>query len=157
MTPRSHSRAVIDAMVAALESIHTDDGDSFSPTVVQRWDADRAVEGPAPVIGIRRLSNPRERDQGSGWLNTLTVEVQVILETGEHISSAGDEVIEEAEEDVWRALRAMDWDTLRAEFRSFQATSLRDIDEEHPVDGFRAVVTVEWKIAWDDPDVAIDQ
>lgn len=154
---RAHSRSVIDAMIAALDGIHTDNGDSFTPTIVQRWDADRSIEGTLPAIGVRRLSNPRDRDQGSGWLNTLSVEIQVGLYTGEEVENAGDEVIEEAEEDVWRALRAMDWDNLRAEFRGFQATTLRDIDEDHPVEGFRAVVTVEWKIAYDDPDVVIDQ
>ena len=153
---RSHSRTVIDAIITALKAITTTGSDSFTPASVQRHDEDRAVEGPTPAILVRRLGPPRFRNDGSGWLVTLTVDVQVALYTGPDTEDTSDEIIEEAEEDVFRALVAMDWQTLRAEFSGFTPTSFREIDEDHPVSGFRANVEIQYKVAYDDPGTIID-
>ena len=153
---RAHSKTVIDAIITALKAITTDRSDSFTPISVQRHDDDRANEGPVPTILVRRTGTPKNRDAGSGWLVTLGVELQVALYTGPETDTTSDEIIEEAEEDVFRALVAMDWQTLRAEFAGFTPTSFRDIDEEHPVSGFLANVGVEYKVAYDDPGTIID-
>ena len=152
---RSHSRTVIDAIITALNAIATGSGDSFTPASVTRHDEDSSVEGPAKSILVRRTGTPRFRDEGSGWLVTLSVDIQVILYTGPSVPDASDEVIEEAEEDVWRSIRAMDWQTLNAEFRTFTPTTFRDIDDEHPVSGFIASVDVEYKVAFNDPSTII--
>lgn len=153
---RSHSRTVIDAMITALGNISSMKMDSFTPISVQRHDDDRTVEGPAPAILVARSGPPRFRDDGSGWLVTLVISVQVALYTGPETDTTSDEIIEEAEEDVFRALVAMDWQTLRAEFAGFTPTSFRDIDEDHPVSGFRANVEVQYKVGYDDPGTIIN-
>lgn len=153
---RAHSKTVINAMITALKAIATDRGDSFTPMAVQRHDDDRTVEGPLPSILVRRAGPPRFRDAGSGWLVTLSIFVEVAVYTGPETDTTSDEIIEEAEEDVFRALVAMDWQTLRAEFAGFTPTSFRDIDEDHPVSGFRASVDIQYKVGYDDPGVIID-
>lgn len=153
---RAHSKTVIDAMITALKAIDSSASDSFTPTAVQRHDDDRTVEGPTPSILVRKTGTTRFRNDGSVFLVTLSVELQVALYTGPDTDTASDEIIEEAEEDVWRALHGMDWTTLKAEFASFTPVSFRDIDEDHPVSGFRVDVEVQYKVAYDNPATIIE-
>jgi hypothetical protein len=153
---RSHSRTVIDAMITALRAIATTSGDSFTPAVVQRRDDDRSVEGAAESILVWVQAMSRRLDGASIWLVDLSVVIRVVLFTGPSTADASDEIIEEAAEDVWRALNAMDLSALPAHLESFTSTSFQELDDEHPVAGFDAVVEVRYEIDFNNPDTVLD-
>ena len=149
---RAHSTTIIDAIIAALRAIDSSGNDSFTPSIVQRHDEDRSVEGPPWSIIVRRTGEQRTRSrESSDWPITLQVEIDVNVDTGPDSALPSDESIAEASEDVFRALNAMDWVTLRAEFTSFIPTTFRDEDPEHPVAGFVAAVEIEYAVGYEDP------
>lgn len=154
---RSVSFTVIDAIITALEAIDGSGSDSFTPSIVQRHDEDRSVEGSPASIIVRRTGTARGReDSGSGWIVDLGIEIDCNVYSGEESDVTSDELIEEAEEDVFRALVAMDWETLQANLSLFNSITFREEDPEHPVAGFTATVEVQYKVAYDSPGTIID-
>lgn len=154
---RAHSFSVIDAVITALRAIDANGSDSFTPTIVQRHDEDRSVEAVPGAIIVRRSGTTRGREaSGSGWLIDLTIEILCNVFTGEDSDSSSDQAIEEAEEDVWRSLVGVDWDTVQAELSNFNALSFRDEDPLNPLVGFVATVEIGYKVAYDSPGTVIN-
>lgn len=153
---RAHSRTIIDKVITALRAIHTDSGDSFVPSIVQRHDEDRSVEAAPYSILVRKVSNPRVRNDGSLWVTNLGLEILCNVYSGEELLSASDELIEEAEEDVFRALAyVVDWDTLNAELRSFVPETFREEHADIAIAGFMATIDVEYRVAYDNPNTIL--
>lgn len=158
--PRSPLRRLLDAMIAEFKKIHTDRGDSFTPVSVQRMDRNRASEGQSPSILISTLTDEKSRgedsDTSSPWIRTATVLVRVYLLTAGDLESASDEQIDEAQEDIFRAMLNLDWETLQMDFMSMSAEDFTEIEEEPGTrDGFMATITVDHKTAYDNPDVTV--
>ena len=154
---RAHTKTVIDAMIVALRAIDGSGVDSFTPSIVQRHDEERSVEGPPHSIIVRRSGSARGRESGgSGWLTSSFVEIDCNVYSGAESDVPTDEAIEGAEEDVFRAIVDMDWDTLFAEFADFKSDTFRDQDPEHPAAGFTATVEVQYKVAYDSPGTIIN-
>ncbi len=154
---RAHTKTVIDAMIVALRAIDENGVDSFTPSSVQRHDEDLIVEGPPGSIIISRVSSNRGRDVGGhGWDITTEIEIDCNVFTSGLSAVPSDEAIEEAEEDVWRALVAVDWESLSAEFANFSALTFREEDPENPAAGFVATVEVQYTLAFDSPGTIIN-
>ncbi len=154
---RAHTKTVIDAMIVALRAIDGSGADSFTPSIVQRHDEERSVESPPNSIIVSRIGATRGREEsGSGWSVSSFIEIECNVYSGAESDVPTDEAIEEAEEDVFRALVSVDWDTIFAEFADFKSETFREQDPEHPAAGFTATVEVQFKVAYDSPGIIID-
>ena len=151
---RAHTKTIIDAMITALQAISPASSDSFTPSIVQRHDEDRTVEGPGWSLIVRRSGASRVREENTAdWPMTVDIEIVCNVLTTSDSDVPSDEAIEEAEEDIFRAVNAMDWETLRAEFTSFSSVTNREEDAEHPFAGFTATVEVQFSVGYTDPSV----
>lgn len=142
-----HAETLIDAIVTALGSISTGNGNTFTPQVVARWDRYTATKGPIPNILVKRRRVIRDREeQGGGWRCDLEVDIWISILADTDGTPPTDAAESDAAFDIEKALNGMDWQALEANLARLESRSYFEEDENEPDDGIVVSAVVQYKV-----------
>lgn len=145
-----HSKAVVDAIVTALQGITILAGTKSAPTGVYRFDRERDENAALPLL---RVIRGQEDHQDSGGEKVITsgivaVSLPVMIKLLSYRDTASsetyDEVVEEDVGTVLQALYAMDWEGLRVNPFPVAWQTLAEEAEEEVDHGAVIRLTPRW-------------
>lgn len=145
-------------MVTALAAISTGSGDSFTPTVAERFDRYNSTKGPLPNIKVWRSNYRMGREEtGTGtWKCDLFVDVELLVEADKSGTTPTDKQVNLAYSDVVKAVSAMDWETLLAFLAAVDSTPLIQENEEDPDDGIIITFQIQYQLQFGDLTNSVD-
>lgn len=147
-----HSDVIVEAILGACQAIHTDNGDSFTPVIVQRFDRENQqfLDLPAIQIYILRVRHNREESGGGNWRVTLQLRIDAVLDASD------DQSMDRARADIGMAIANLDWEALEANLSDIDAFPFHEEDVKEPENGIALLVTVQYKVEYSDFSLSVD-
>lgn len=138
-----HSETIIAAILAQLQEINGGNGYYTTPARVQRYDRTEEERMERPWITLIKVSEGKVL-RGNAWDCTLVLAIEGAISDEEDETEDTDFLVACLQDDIERALAAVDWEEIRAKLEQIDASNVIDMDPNDPEDGPRVTVRINY-------------
>lgn len=136
---------IIAAVLLKLQAISGGEGYYSAPARIQRYDRADEARNERPWITLRKVGEGKIL-RGNSWDVTLTLDIEAAI-SAEEDSIDGvdtDVLVGQLQDDIERAIMAVDWEAIRAKIEQIDITNILDEDANDPEDGLRARLRINY-------------
>lgn len=144
MVADPHVELIITAVFEALEGISVEAGYYSTPTNVQRYD--RLDIGRSGGSILLSKANETKALIGNIWQCELNLEIEATIQAQEDVEfdTPTDRLLGLKQDDIEKALMAVDWTALKAVYDRIEVTGFASEDPNEPDDGILARIHIHY-------------